>query len=244
LFLTFLLGLSGAFLIGMVWKNRWVQHQSFSPRKISLITVCWFMIGVIPSFFKYPLQVMVLVVFIGAFIHLFLQLLQKITLKERRIEQLTLKILFPLYTFYLALLTYWATHPTSGRIHENFQEFAFNKRIELIFLMVELVASYTLLGYMIAGMRGRKEGWQGYTFGLVFLITLSTAIVTDVMSASSSLAGINIPRIILVTSMSLYGTIIYSLQLNAIQRLRKVSRRNCNHNGIGTDREEVGRPTT
>ncbi|WP_339135504.1 MAG: VanZ family protein [Candidatus Electrothrix sp. GW3-4] len=229
LLLIFLLGLSGSFVLGMIWKNRWMQHKTFSPKRLSLITVCWFMIGVLPSFFRYPLQIMGQVVLIGIFTMLLMQILQKITLKERRIEQRTLQIVFPLYIFYLALATYWSNLPARGNIHDVFQGVAFNKRIEVIFLAVELVASYTLMGYMIAGLRGRQKDSQGYTFGLAFFIALTTSLLTDLTNPSSSIADINISRTILVGSMSLYGALIYSLQLNAIQRLRKKPHKDYNH---------------
>ncbi|XCN74670.1 MAG: VanZ family protein [Candidatus Electrothrix aestuarii] len=229
LLLPFILGLSGVFILVMVWKNRWMRDQTFSPKKISLITVCWFMIGVTPSFFRYPIQVMGQVVLIGAFALFLPHILKKITIKERRIEQLTLKIVLPLYSFYLALVTYWWNPPELENIHKVFLGVAFNKRIEVIFLVVELIASYTLMGYMIAGLRGRKEDSQGCTFTLICFIALTISLITDFMTASLSIENINISRIIVVTAMSFYGAMIYSLQLKTIQRLRKESQKICAH---------------
>ena len=225
LLLTLLLGISGAFILGMVWKNRWMRNQSCSPQKVTLITVCWFMIGVIPSFFRYPLQVMGQIVLVAFFVFLLVQILQKMTIKERRIEQLTLKILLPLYAFYLILVTYWANVPAVKRIHEIFQGAAFDKRVEVIFLLVELVAAYTLMGYMIAGLRGRCEDSRRCTFGLIFCIAVSTSLLADAMSPSFSVAGINTTRIFLIIIMGCYGAMIYNLQLKTIRRLRRESQK-------------------
>jgi hypothetical protein len=72
---------------------------------------------------------------------------------------------------------------------------------------------------MIAEMRGRKLEPHWYTFVLVFVIAFGSATVIELINAYPSILSLNIPQIFLVTSTSLYGAVIYRLQLTAIQRL-------------------------
>lgn len=177
------------------------------------MALSWFVIGAIPSLFIFPLQVMALALLICIIVRISARLFKKKNMAERRFEHLTLKRLVPVYVVDLILLTFWpATLPLS-EARLSFQGLTFDERIVLTFRFVEFIAAYTLLGYMIAEMRGRKLEPQGYTFGSVFLIALGSATAIELINAYPSIFSINIPLIILITSTSLYGAVIYRLQL-------------------------------
>ena len=98
-------------------------------------------------------------------------------------------------------------------------ELAFNDRIVFIFRFIEFIAAFTLLGYMIAEMRGRKNESFGKTLGWIFFITLSASVVIVILRGLSPLIAFDTVEIIIITAASIYGGVIYRLQLAAIRRL-------------------------
>ena len=101
----------------------------------------------------------------------------------------------------------------------SFQELAFNERIVLTFRFVEFIAAFTLFGYMIAEMRGRKNESIEKTLGWIFFITLVCSITLAALRGYSPLISSNILAVVIVIAASIYGGVIYILQLAAIRRL-------------------------
>jgi VanZ family protein len=129
-----------------------------------------------------------------------------------------LKMLFPVYAVYLPLISVWPTTPPLEQWQFNirFEELAFNERIVFIFRFIEYVAAFTLLGYMIAEMRGRKNETLEKTLGLTFFIAVAAAIFTEVLKTYPAFSGINILSIIIIISACIYGAVIYRLQFFSI----------------------------
>jgi hypothetical protein len=72
---------------------------------------------------------------------------------------------------------------------------------------------------MIAEMRGRKNESVEKTLGWTFFIAVAAAIFIEALVTYPSLNHINILPIIIITAASIYGALIYRLQLSAIERL-------------------------
>jgi glycopeptide antibiotics resistance protein len=219
LVLVLILGLLGSIVLVSIYTYRFKFKEKLSPNKLSLMALSWFVIGAIPSLFIFPLQVMALALLICVIVQISTRFFKKKNIEERRFEHLTLKRLLPVYVVYLLLLTFWPTTFALSEPGLSSQGLTFDERIVLTFRFVEFIAAYTLLGYMIAEMRGRKLEPHWYTFGLVFIIAFGSATVIELIGAYPSILSINIPQIILITSTSLYGAVIYRLQLTEIQRL-------------------------
>ena len=79
--------------------------------------------------------------------------------KDRRFELLTLKMVLPIYFVYLFFLIFWPTTLPIGewQARIDFQGLTLHERIVFIFRFIEFIAAFTLFGYMIAEMRGRKN---------------------------------------------------------------------------------------
>ena len=122
---------------------------------------------------------------------------------------------------YLILVAVWPTTLPfqDWQFKTNFQELAFNGRIVFIFRFIELIAAFTLFGYMIAEMRGRKKESLTITLALIFFITLSCSVVIEMTRGYPPLFASNIFEILFITASGVYGGMIYRLQLTAIQHL-------------------------
>jgi hypothetical protein len=105
------------------------------------------------------------------------------------------------------------------RLNVSFEELVFSERIVFTFRFIEFIAAFTLLGYMIAEMRGRKDEAVEKTLGWTFFIAVAAAIFTEILKTYPALNGISFLSIIIIVSACLYGAVIYRLQLAAIERL-------------------------
>ena len=138
--------------------------------------------------------------------------------EERRLELPTLKRILPLFLVYLLLLVIWPTTSPIGAwlFNIDFQELVFNKKIVFTFRFIEFIAAFTLLGYMIAEMRGRKNESVGKTLGWIFFTTLIVSIIIEIIRGYPPLIRSSILEIVIITAAALYGGVIYRLQLAAI----------------------------
>jgi len=101
----------------------------------------------------------------------------------------------------------------------NFQGLVFNQRIVFTFRFIELIAAFTLWGYMIAEMRGRKNESAGKTFARVLITALVVFVIITMLKGLTVLISFSLIETGLISAASLYGAVIYSLPLSAIERL-------------------------
>ena len=105
------------------------------------------------------------------------------------------------------------------KLNIHFEKLAFSERRVLTFRFIEYIAAFTLFGYMIAEMRGRKDEPAGKTLGWIFCVTLVSSILIGVLRGFQELIISNILAIGAVVAAGLYGGVIYIMQLAAIRRL-------------------------
>jgi len=140
---------------------------------------------------------------------------------EKRFELPTLKVILPLYLICPILVAVW---PTTLPFHDwqlttNFQELSSNGRIVFTFRFIEFIVAFTLFGYMIAEMRGRKKESLTKILAWIFFITLFCFVVIEMTTGYPPLLASNVLEILFMTGSGVYGAIIYRLQLAAIQHL-------------------------
>jgi hypothetical protein len=119
----------------------------------------WFGVGMLPAITVFPLEVSALAMVVGAAAQLSAWRWKRGGKSERRFELPTLKKVFPLFGLYLLLLSVW---PTTLPISEwsvgvDYKRFTEVERIAFTARFIEVIAAFTLLGYMVAEMRGRKD---------------------------------------------------------------------------------------
>jgi glycopeptide antibiotics resistance protein len=220
LLLMLLLGLVGGGVLSSIYRARLKHTKGMSPNKLSLFAMGWFFTAAIPAMLNFPKQILIFGILIGIFVQILARTPQRAKNEERRFELPALKRLLPVYTVYLLLLVAWPTTLPIGawQFNINFEELAFNEKIVFIFRFIEYIAAFTLLGYMIAEMRGRKNESVSRTLAWIFLAALISSILIEIIRGYPPLLGSNILEIVFITAAGLYGGVIYRLQLSSIQR--------------------------
>jgi hypothetical protein len=184
----------------------------------------WFLIATLPVLTKFPIQIAIFTISVGIVTQIFARIPKedkRDKADERRFELPTLRRILPLFGLYLLLLGIWPTTLSVGdwQLNIYFQKLAFNDRIAFTFRFIEFIAAFTLLGYMIAELRGRKNQSAAKTLGWIFFTALICSIIIEIIKGYPPLLGSSILEIVFITAAALYGGIIYRLQLAAIQRL-------------------------
>jgi hypothetical protein len=94
------------------------------------------------------------------------------------------------------------------------------QRIVFASRFIEVIAAFTLLGYMVAGMRGRKNEsglkMLSWVAGSAQAFSILTAVLRDFLTGPLS----SMQEVSLFTGAALYGAVIYRLQLAAVKRLK------------------------
>ena len=220
LWFMLLLGLFGSGALASIYTHRFKEAGRLTPIKLSLFASSWFFVGSLLALVNFPVEVISFGIIIGVFVQVLARLPLRKKRDEKRFELSTLKILLPLYTLSLILLAVW---PTTMPFQEwqfrvNFQKLALNGRIVFTFRFIELIAAFTLFGYMTAEMRGRKKESRRVTLTWVFFITLSCSVVIQMVRRYLPLPGFGVLEMLFMTGAGVYGGVIYRLQLAAIQR--------------------------
>lgn len=221
LWLLLLLGLFGTAVLCSISIYRFRNTGALSFAKLSFFAMSWFLVATLPVLLKFPIPIGIFTISVGILARLIAQISKAHKTGERRLELPTLKRLLPLFLLYLLLLVIWPTTSPIGAwlFKTDFDKLAFNKRIIFTFRFIELIAAFTLLGYMIAEMRGRKNESAGKTLGWIFFTALICSIIITIIGGYPPLIRSSILKIVLITAAAMYGGIIYRLQLAAIQRL-------------------------
>ena len=220
LWLLLLPGLCGTGALCSILICRFRNTKALSFTKLSFWVMSWFLIATLPVLINFPIQIGIFTISMGIAAAIITGILKAQKRDERRFELPTLKLILPLFGLYLLLLGIWpTTWPVDDwQMNIHFQELAYNDRIAFTFRFIEFIAAFTLLGYMIAEMRGRKNESAGRTLAWIFLAAFISSIVFEIIRGYPTLPRSNILEIVFITAAGLYGGVIYKLQLSSIQR--------------------------
>jgi len=186
----------------------------------------WFVAGVLPAVVIFPVEVLAAAGMVGLAAQLSTRFRAGKNKAERRFEQPTLKRLLPLYCIYLLLLSVW---PTTLPLAEwangiDYKGFTEVQRIVFTARFIEVIAAFTLLGYMVAGLRGRKDEstlkMLSWVLGSALAFSILTAVLRDFLSGPLS----SVLETALFTAAALYGALVYRLQLAGVKRLKTLER--------------------
>lgn len=216
-----LLGIIGAGVICSIYIHRFKPWATIGYTELSVFAICWFVLGSLPQLFCYPLKITFFGIAVGVVVQLFARLADERNGHDKRFEIPTIKKLLPVYVIYLLLLATWPSILSNSKYRSDliFEMLGFNARIVFMSRFIELVAAFTLLGYMVAEMRSRKNESIEKTLTWTFVIAGASAIFIEVIRSCPSIYNINALSIIIEVSASFYGAAIYRLQLAAIQRI-------------------------
>jgi glycopeptide antibiotics resistance protein len=219
--LTTLLGVFGGSVIASVYVNRTGPGRKQDSPMPAVYAAGWFLVGTLPAAAAFPLQVSAVAVAVGVAALFSARLWKRRNQSERRFELPTLKKVFPLYGLYLLLVSVWPTTlPLGVWPGLDYPRFTEVQRIVFSFRFIEAIAAFTLLGYMIAGMRGRNNEsalkTMSWVVGCASAFSIFTAVVRDFITGPLS----SVLEASLFTGAALYGAFIYRLQMAAVKRLK------------------------
>lgn len=223
LVLSTVLGVFGGSVIASVYVNRIWRDNSYHGFMPALYASGWFMIGSLPAVAAFPVEVLAAAGVVAVATGLAALLWKRGNKSERRFELPTLKKGFPLYGLYLLLLSVWPTTLSLGAWPQgiDYQQLTEVQRIVFASRFIEVIAAFTLLGYMVAGMRGRKNEsglkMLSWVAGSALAFSILTAVLRDFITGPLS----SVQEVSLFTGTALYGAVIYRLQLAAVKRLNR-----------------------
>ncbi len=206
-------------MIASVYANRLKMDEGLKPAGLPIFVTSWFLFASIPAMVYFPLRILLFRLVIAAFAQIGARLSRGTPDNERRFELPTLKKLLPIYAVYLILIYVW---PTTIPLNEwgfsvNFKNLDFYDRNTFIFRFVEVIAAFTLFGYIVAEMLGRKKGSYFKTLMIVLFITLCGSAGISILKGNPLAVAKNFIEPAFITFAALFGAVIYRQQLATIR---------------------------
>jgi len=140
---------------------------------------------------------------------------------ERRFELPTLRRLWPVYAAYMLLSALWpwpwSPGPWRGAI--GLLDLADVPGVVPMLRLLEYLAGFTLIGYMLAEARGRREEALVSVGARVAAACGAGAALIELLRGFHPAHGASLVQLALATAMGLYGGLVYRLQLAVVRRL-------------------------
>ena len=184
------------------------------------------MVGAVFALTHFPLAALVAGLMVGAFALASCCIWEKRDSTERRFELPTLKRLLPVYLVYLLLLSVWPSTSPLGQWHLNADFMSLDQAQRILFIsrLVEVIAAFTLLGYLFAEMSGRRNETDLTSLKRVSLRLLAVTIFISILRNRLSQPLYIFMEAVVFTAAAIYGAIIYRLQLAVVKRSGKAAK--------------------
>ena len=216
------LGLFGASLLAAVQRHHFGPNRLLSRRMMAGTACAWFLLGAFPGLApRASIVLLVMLAAVGAFVWARSTDRGAARSLDRRFESKALAEAAPFYAAYLVLLVapvagYGAT---SWRGSLAFELTRAGWGAGTVLHVIETVAAFTLLGYMLAEFRGRREA--RFRHGAVHIAVSGAviALVAEVLEGFRADGGASALRWIILVIAALYGSWVYHLQRAHVRRL-------------------------
>jgi VanZ family protein len=228
LVLSPLLGLAGAIVLAAIWRHRLAGRGVLSPARLAWITAGWYVVGAAPGLIRRPLLVLGAALLVALVARV--EAARPLPLApERRFELPTLRRVWPLLVAYLVLSALWPiTWPsmpwppmqwTPGPWHGGWgiADLADMPGVTPMLRALEYLAAFTLLGYTVAESRGRLEEGAGPRLARLAGASVLCAAGLEALRGFHPGHGASVLVLLLTTAMSLYGGLIYRIQLAVVR---------------------------
>lgn len=206
-----LLGLFGAGLLRAVQRQYLGPGELLSARGARLAAALWFLVGSFPLLLARPISVVLLAAVVGAAAGWGAATAPD---AERRFEVPALRRTLPLFALYLGSLALlplrqgvgeWRLYLTLPATHAALSQPGMMR-------LLELVAAFSLLGYVLAELRGRSERPYREAAGRVALLGAAAALLLEGARGWAPAEGASALRFLLLVAAALHGGWIYHLQ--------------------------------
>jgi VanZ family protein len=228
LVLSPLLGLAGAIVLAAIWRHRLAGRGVLSPARLAWVTAGWYVVGAAPGLIRRPLLVLGAALLVALVARL--EAARPLPLvAERRFELPTLRRVWPLLVTYLILSALWPiTWPpwpgpsmqwTPGPWHGGWgiADLADMPGVTPMLRALEYLAAFTLLGYTVAESRGRLEEGTGPRLARLAGASVLCAAALEALRGFHPGHGASVLLLLLTTAMSLYGGLVYRIQLAVVR---------------------------
>ena len=215
------LGLCGCLIVSAVYLHLLESSGVSRSNWVVLSATGWFLIGSLPRISESP----ALVFFGSGLVALATRVLTMFQWlgesHQRRFEIPVLKRVWPIYAAYLILLS---LSPLPSRYRNwsgvwGLYDLSSERLILPVWWLTEYFAAFTLLGYIVAESHGRRSITQGRSIlWSCFWCGLAAALLEVCRGFHPQYAASFLQGLFAFTG-SLYGSLIYWLQLHAIQRM-------------------------
>lgn len=235
--LSVLVAVFGASILGGLQRSHFGPDRGVAAQTTAAATMVWYVAGTFPLLARAPG-----VVGVGAVVAGLLAWRRGAVGYpgegiERRYEVPVLRSTVPAYVAYLAIL---GASPLLGGVGGWSASLGFPgvatewTKVEILRLL-ELVAAFTLLGYMLAEFRGRVIERYGEGFPRLLAWTGTACLAIELVRGFDAGHGASVARALLLLTASLYGGWLYYVQRSHIRHLLGAER----ERGVGS-RVSVG----
>jgi hypothetical protein len=217
---SLLLGVVGATVLGGLQYHHFGPDRGLRARWLILMAALWFVGGTFPGLSQGP-AVSALGAVVVALLAWYRGVRRPAAPWQRRYEVPVLASALPAYAAYLILVNViplqegigpWTVGWGFGGSAESWG------RVQILGLL-ELVAAFTLLGYMIAEYRGRTHGSLRLTLGRLSRLTLFACAIVEGLRGFQLEYGASVLRVLVLYSASTYGAWLYFVQRSHVRRL-------------------------
>jgi hypothetical protein len=221
LLLSLILGMIGSMVLGSLHRHRFGPSGAIGRWRYAVLASGWFLIGALPGLALQPLWIVLAAVAVGLSTMLWSMERLPVEGPERRFELETLRRLAPCFAVYLIFLAGWPPWSEWVALHGSLDTMRLWGEGDTFAIMrvLEQLASFTVLGYLVAESRGRLEQPYRATLAVLLVVGSGAALAVEVVAGLHPGAGISPLRGLLAVGITCYGGGIYHLQRSHIRWL-------------------------
>jgi glycopeptide antibiotics resistance protein len=212
--LTLLIALFGASILGALQRHHFGPKRRVGAGTMAAATMAWFAVGAFPALARAPLAVAAIAVGIGAFVWLRTRTRDIVVPINRRFEIPTLRAAAPFYAAYLVSLPLVSLHGGASpwSVSLGLPSAAATWQIVDILRLLESLAAFTLLGFMLAELRGRAEERVRATLRHAVMWGAVVAAASEALHGFIPGSSASLMLVALSTAAAGYGAWLYVVQ--------------------------------
>ncbi len=210
-FIALPLGLLGGVVLAALHRYRFGPAGNARPLQVSAAAGAWYAMGVLPGSLAHPGPAIGSTLIVGCWTLLLAR--APVFNVERRFEGETLLRIAPLFAAFLGLLL---LHPARGPGHSGGWS---GTETDAVLRSLEQLAAFTVLGYMVAESRGRREAPFARAGMEVGAVACGVALFMVLVARWQAGSGASPPHTAWATAAAVHGGWIYHLQRAHVKAL-------------------------
>lgn len=222
--MTVPIGIMGGWIVGAIGHHRLGPAGIRTPAGVLAVTTIWFVLANLLDLARRPTTSILALFFVILAVSLLLCVPTLAFGRWRRFERAILLRVMPLYLAYLGLV---AITPMSGFPSQWSATMGLDlldpslrgAPIRNAFLVIEHIAGYTILGYLAAGLRGRRRESRWAMLLGVAIVCAIIAGAVEVLRGFDAGKSASLARGIVAVAAGTYGGYLYRMHLRTVWRV-------------------------